>query len=75
MSGRWAIPGCLEDLLDFLRSVVSELVGSGHVPLGPVDVLVHVPAADHHDVLSLLFVLKGRGGRCRHHANTLSSQA
>lgn len=56
-------PAALKDLLDFLRSVVSELVGSGHVPLGPVDVLAHVPAADHHNVLSLLFVLKGRGGR------------
>lgn len=48
----------MNGLLDFLHSVIFELVGSGDVLLGPVNVLFGVPAPDHHNVLSLLFFLE-----------------
>lgn len=51
----------MNDLLDFLHSIIFELVGSGNVLLGPVNVLLGVPAPDHHDVLSLLFLLWRQG--------------
>lgn len=50
----------MKGLLDFLHSVVFELVGSGDVLLGPVNVLLGVPAPDHHNVLSLLLFLEHR---------------
>lgn len=47
----------LNGLLDFLPSIVFELVRSGDILLGPFDVLVGVPVPDYHDILSLLFFL------------------
>ena len=48
-----------QHLLDFLQVVVLQLVGARHVLLGPLQMLVGVPAPDHHDVLPLLLVLVG----------------
>lgn len=47
----------LSGLLDFLPSIISELVGPGDVLLGPFNVFIGVPAPNNHDVLSLLFFL------------------
>lgn len=46
-----------DGLLDFLPSVLSELVGPGDILLGPFNVFVGVPAPNDHDVLPLLFFL------------------
>lgn len=47
-----------DNLLDFLPSILSELVGPGDILLGPFNVFIGVPAPNNHDVLSLLFFLQ-----------------
>lgn len=48
----------LDSLLDFLPSILSQLVGPGDILLGPFNVFIAVPAPNNHDVLSLLFFLQ-----------------
>lgn len=64
----------MNDLLDFLYSILFELVGSGDVLLGPLSMLHGVPVPDHHRVLSLLFIL-GHQGTLYHFFITVQVQS